>query len=53
MREASAPKPMIEDGEREREDREKDEGRDGRSVFRLSISDLPSPPVKRRERNQS
>lgn len=52
VREASAPKPMRDDEEKEREDIEKDNGREGTRLFRLSTSDFTSP-LKRRERSHS
>lgn len=54
VREARAPKPSKEVGDRDREDREKlDRGRDGRRLQKSSDSDPLIPVLERSERNHS
>lgn len=49
VREAKAPKPSSEEGDRVREDR----GRDGRRLQKSSDSDPLSPALERSDRNHS
>lgn len=54
VREAKAPKPSSEEGDRVREDSEKeDRGRDGRRLHKSSDSDPLSPALERSDRNHS
>lgn len=54
VREARAPKPSREEGDSDREDREKeDRGRDGRRLQKSSDSDPLSPAPERSDRNHS
>lgn len=54
VREASAPKPSREEGDRDREDSEKeDRGRDGRRLQRSSESEPLIPALGRSDRNHS
>lgn len=53
VREARAPKPSREEGDRDKEDSEEDRGRDGRRLQKSSDSDPLSPELERSERNHS
>lgn len=54
VREARAPKPSREEGDRDKEDSEKeDRGSDGRRLQKSSDSDPLSPVLERSERNHS